>query len=174
MLVHRRFLYLVLALGLAFSLYYFSRWPNLDLQSGRTLQGRVLGLGGWATSLVASASYAWQRRRAYPKEEQDTWHARLGGLALGLIVFHANLRFGNVIAVLAFLALLGGVASGVGVGICDRKLVQLAAQSEAFASAQAATLRYNRLRRRWLAVHIAAIGGLLTFAFVHILSVLYY
>src|SRR5262249_9600681 len=97
-----------------------------------------------------------------------------GGLAFSLILFHANLRFGNVIAVLAFLALLGGVASGVGVGICDRKLVQLAVQSETFAPGRAATLRYSRLRQRWLAVHIAAISGLLTFAFFHILSVLYY
>ena len=98
----------------------------------------------------------------------------LGGLSLGLIFFHAALRFGNVIAVLAFLALLGGITSGVIVRVCEHKLIQLEVQSVVPVSVHATTLRYHRLRQCWLAVHIAAVSGLLTFAFVHILSVLYY
>ena len=175
MLVHRWFLILALAAGLTISFFYFfSSWPRLELLSGRTPLGRTFGILGLVTSLAACGSYAWQRRRAYPKEEQHTWHAGLGGIAMWLILLHASFRFGNIIAVFAFLTLLGGVASGVVVRVYERKLVQLAVQSGISEHLHATTLRYNHLRQRWLTVHIAVISGLLTFTVVHILSVLYY
>jgi hypothetical protein len=174
MLVHRRFLPVALVAGLAFLFYCFSSWASTEPPSGRTLFGRTLGMLGWATSLVTCASYAWQRRRSYPQEEQDTWHASLGGLAIWLLLLHSGFRFGNVVAGLAFLAVFGGIASGMAIRIYDRKLVQLAAQTDDTDHVRATTRRYNRLRLRWLTVHIAAVSGLLTFTCVHILSVLYY
>jgi|GEM_PF-4487094 len=175
MLVHRRFLTLTLATGFTFSLFYFfSPWWSFAPPSGRTFLGRTFGTLGLATSLAACGSYAWQRRRSYPKEVQDTWHTGLGGLSIWLLLLHAAFRFGNVVAGLAFLALIGGVASGVAIRVYDRKLVQLVARTGATDHIRAATLRYHHLRRRWVTVHIAAVSGLLTFTFVHILSVLYY
>jgi hypothetical protein len=175
MVVHRRFLILVFAIGLTLSfLYFFSSWARPELLSGRSPLGRTFGILGWVASCAACGSYAWQRRRKYSKEAQDTWHANLGGIALWLILLHASFRFDNLIAALAALALFGGVVSGFAVKIYERKLVQLSTQSANTAQLHAATLRYNHLRQRWLTTHIAVISGLLTFTVVHILSVLYY
>jgi len=175
MLVHRRFLTFTLATGLTFSLFYFfSLGWSFELPSGRTFIGRTFGILGLATSFATCGSYAWQRRRLYPKEVQDTWHTGLGGLSIWLLLFHAAFRFSNVVAGLAFLAFIGGVASGIAIRVYDRKLVQLVAQTDATAHIRAATQRYHHLRQRWVTVHIAAVSGLLTFTFVHVLSVLYY
>ena len=171
----RRSLLITVAAGLVIASYYlFLVWQSFDPLSGRTPQGRILGLLGWILSLVTSGSYFWQRRRAYTKEAQDAWHAVLGGIALWFLIAHSSFRQGNTVAALAFFALLGGVVSGLIAAFYDRKLSHLTSQAVTSDVVPTTRFRYHQLRQRWVLLHVASATGLLTFAVIHILSILYY
>ena len=175
MLIQRRYLILVLALGLVFSyLYLFVSWPAWTSASGRSVSGRLLGLLAVATFVATCGSYAWQRQRTYSKHTQDEWHARLAGLSLWLVFLHTGLRFGNKLALLALMTLLVTVASGVAVRFYDRKLERDAVQTVPTTPTLTSAAHDVRLRQRWLTVHVAATASLLTFLAVHILSIFYY
>ncbi len=73
----------------------------------RTIRARVMSGKGVASRLVLE-------RREWGGRLQVWyyWHLTLGTLAALLILLHAGLRFGNVIATLAFLCLVGVVLTG--------------------------------------------------------------
>jgi hypothetical protein len=170
----RRYLLASLVTGILIIIcYFFYAWSVPDLPSGRTLPGRLLGLLGLSTILGALFSAVQQHRQVGGKEVWYPWHLMLGILSAGLIFAHASLRFGNLLATLGAVFLLGVVLSGVIVAVLDGKITRLSQQTPPF-TASPEELRYPLLRQRSLTLHLALTVGLMTFVLIHIISVLYY
>lgn len=74
----------------------------------RTIRARIVGGKGSAVRLIIE-------RREWGGRLQTWyyWHLALGCLAILLILLHAGFRFGNVIATLAFVFLVGVVLTGI-------------------------------------------------------------
>lgn len=171
----RRFFSIVIVTGVVTTAYYFiAIWQNPNAPSGRTSQGQVFGLLSVVASVATSSSYVWQRRYASAKETQDTWHAALGVGTFCLICLHAGFRVGNLFATMAFLTVLLALVSGIIVAFCDRQASRAIHQIENPAASSLTQAQKTFRREYWLVLHIAAAAGLLTFAVIHILSVLYY
>ncbi|MGH7859869.1 MAG: hypothetical protein ACREQY_21285 [Candidatus Binatia bacterium] len=75
---------------------------------GRTIRVRVEGGRGRAARLIPE-----RREWAGRLQTWYMWHLSLGCLAVLLILLHAGFRFGNVVATLAFVCLVGVVSTGM-------------------------------------------------------------
>jgi hypothetical protein len=170
----QRYLLASLVTGFLVIVYYLLyAWGASGLPSGRTLPGRLLGLLGLSTILGALFSAVQQHRQVAGSEIWYPRHLMLGIVSAGLIFAHAGLHFGNLVATLGAIFLLGVILSGVLVAVLDGKIIRLSQQTPPL-TASPEELRYPLLRQRSLTLHLALAAGLTTFALIHIIAVLYY
>jgi hypothetical protein len=157
MLLLRRYL-VASVLFIILTIYYLhSVWSLDGFSSGRTFQGRLLGVIGFLL-IVASLFSRAEHGQAIDKHlVRAPWHLLLGSLSICVILAHASCRFGNLIAVFGFVFLIGVVLSGVLIIMIDRHIARPA-----------------HLRQRCTSVHNVLKAGLMAFVLVHILSILYY
>ena len=175
MSISRRYLLAFLVTGSFIIAYYFYYvWNLVGLPSGRTSQGRLFGILGFATILGTLFCSARQYQNKVQQKEGTQRQLLLGSVSVVFILAHASFRFGNVIATLAFVCLVAVVVSTSVLVVIGQKVDRLATERDRREPALSTQRHYEGLIQRWLTLQIAFIAGLITFSLIHILSVLYY
>jgi hypothetical protein len=162
-------LIVLICLVLLLLIYYVhAAWSLGDFYSGRTFQGRLLGVIGLLFILISFFSGVKRRQDTEQHSVSYPWHLLLGSLSICVILAHAGFRFGNFIATLGFLFLISVVLSGFLLVFMDYSSARLVQDP------RAPQVRLIHRRRRWVSIHVILTAGLLAFVLVHILSIVYY
>ena len=170
---------LVLIVGLLATIFYLSSFLSItEIPSGRTFQGRFLGIVGFFLILGAlfQSVRGIQRGRSLEARSENL-HLPFGVLTVWLILLHAGSRFFNGVATLAFVFLVAVSVSGMIIDSLLRKQApegKRQANTKLFSRIAEAQTRRAPSLQRWLHIYFVLTVGLLTLCLVHILSVLYY
>ena len=138
----------------------------------RTPHGRILGLLGFAAIVGSLMSRLWEHQPT-PRKGWKDWHNVLGLLSVWLILLHSHLRFGNVVATLAFSLLLITTISGAGVTWIERSSSP-SMPSRTGGARPVPVAQLDVRRERLVLFHIAVMVGMITLSLFHILAILYY
>ncbi len=164
----RHLIALIFFILLLTTYYFYFSWSLGDSYSGRTFQGRLLGVIGLLLLLASFFSGAGRGQNLDNHLVRYPWHLLLGSLSICFILAHAGFHFGNLFAALGFLFPLSLGLSGFLIFIVDYSNIHLVQD------AQASHARLLRLRRRCVSIHAILTAGLIAFVLIHILSIVYY